>query len=107
MLGCELKLVRLMPPCWDLASVRKSPPWAIDSWGPGCFIFELFSGAKLARTEDLRNTASIPKSLLPDYQRLLNSTPSRRLNPSKLIDNSGKFKIFFLSFSPRLGYHFI
>ncbi|OEL20653.1 Trans-cinnamate 4-monooxygenase, partial [Dichanthelium oligosanthes] len=31
-------------------------------------------------------------SLLPDYQRLLNSTPSRRLNPSKLIDNSEFFQ---------------
>ncbi|KAG8078314.1 hypothetical protein GUJ93_ZPchr0007g3059 [Zizania palustris] len=58
----------------------------------GCLIYELFCGAKLTRTEDLRNIASIPKSLLPDYQRLLSSTPSRRLNPSKLIDNSEFFQ---------------
>jgi SCY1-like protein 1 len=58
----------------------------------GCLIYELFSGAKLTRTEDLRNTASIPKSLLPDYQRLLSSAPSRRMNPSKLIDNSEFFQ---------------
>ncbi|KAL5991332.1 hypothetical protein ACLOJK_012239 [Asimina triloba] len=47
---------------------------------------------KLARTEDLQNTASIPKSLLPDYRRLLSSMPSRRLNASKLIDNSEYFQ---------------
>ncbi|XP_050916758.1 uncharacterized protein LOC127131918 [Lathyrus oleraceus] len=31
-------------------------------------------------------------SLLPDYQRLLSSTPSRRLNTSKLIENSEYFQ---------------
>ncbi|PQP98365.1 putative inactive serine/threonine-protein kinase scy1 [Prunus yedoensis var. nudiflora] len=46
----------------------------------------------LSKTEELRNTASIPKSLLPDYQRLLSSTPSRRLNTSKLIENSEYFQ---------------
>ncbi|GAU43450.1 hypothetical protein TSUD_140870 [Trifolium subterraneum] len=58
----------------------------------GCLIYELFSGLKLSKTEELRNTASIPKSLLPDYQRLLSSTPSRRLNTSKLIENSEYFQ---------------
>ncbi|KAL7184138.1 hypothetical protein ACSBR2_026317 [Camellia fascicularis] len=76
----------------DWATIRKSPPWAIDSWGLGCLIYELFSGMKLNKTEELRNTASIPKSLLPDYQRLLSSTPARRLNSSKLIENSEYFQ---------------
>nr|CAB3474635.1 unnamed protein product [Digitaria exilis] len=90
LVGTQYKPMELTKSDW--VSIRKSPPWAIDSWGLGCLIYELFSGAKLARTEDLRNTGSIPKSLLPDYQRLLNSTPSRRLNPSKLIDNSEFFQ---------------
>ncbi|XP_075514198.1 uncharacterized protein LOC142549241 [Primulina tabacum] len=76
----------------DWAAVRKSPPWAIDSWGLGCLIYELFSGAKLSKTEELRNTSSIPKSLLPDYQRLLSSMPSRRLNSSKLLENGEYFE---------------
>ncbi|KAK8575778.1 hypothetical protein V6N12_063435 [Hibiscus sabdariffa] len=46
---------------------------------------------KLGETEELRDT-SIPKPLLPDYQRLLSSLPSRRLNTSKLIDNSEIFQ---------------
>ncbi|GMP69695.1 hypothetical protein CsSME_00028861 [Camellia sinensis var. sinensis] len=57
-----------------------------------CLIYELFSGMKLSKTEELRNTASIPKSLLPDYQRLLSSTPAHRLNSSKLIENSEYFQ---------------
>ncbi|WVZ68391.1 hypothetical protein U9M48_017337 [Paspalum notatum var. saurae] len=90
LVGTQYKPLELSKSDW--ASIRKSPPWAIDSWGLGCLIYELFSGVKLARTEDLRNTASIPKSLLPDYQRLLSSISSRRLNPSKLIDNSEFFQ---------------
>ncbi|CAL5407596.1 unnamed protein product [Camellia sinensis] len=72
----------------DWATIRKSPPWAIDSWGLGCLIYELFSGMKLSKTEELRNTASIPKY----YQRLLSSTPAHRLNSSKLIENSEYFQ---------------
>uniref|UniRef100_A0A0E0FV16 Protein kinase domain-containing protein n=1 Tax=Oryza nivara TaxID=4536 RepID=A0A0E0FV16_ORYNI len=90
LVGTQYKPMELTKSDW--VSIRKSPPWAIDSWGLGCLIYELFSGAKLTRTEDLRNTASIPKSLLPDYQRLLSSAPSRRMNPSKLIDNSEFFQ---------------
>ncbi|KAH0930629.1 hypothetical protein HID58_016356 [Brassica napus] len=57
-----------------------------------CLIYELFSGSKLGKTEELRNTVGIPKSLLPDYQRLLSSMPSRRLNTSKLLENGEYFQ---------------
>ncbi|GAA0183693.1 non-receptor serine/threonine protein kinase [Lithospermum erythrorhizon] len=46
---------------------------------------------KLSKTEKLCNTSGIPKSLLPDYQRLLSSTPSRRMKSSKLLENSEYF----------------
>lgn len=88
LVGSQYKPMELAKSDW--AAIRKSPPWAIDSWGMGCLIYELFSGVSLGKTEELRNTASIPKSLLPDYQRLLSSMPSRRLNTSKLIENSGR-----------------
>ncbi|XVE86029.1 hypothetical protein DITRI_Ditri18aG0003400 [Diplodiscus trichospermus] len=90
LVGTQYKSMELAKSDW--ATIRKSPPWAIDSWGLGCLIYEIFSGVKLGKTEELRNTASIPKSLLPDYQRLLSSMPSRRLNTSKLIENSEYFQ---------------
>ncbi|XP_054781682.1 uncharacterized protein LOC129288891 isoform X2 [Prosopis cineraria] len=90
LVGSQYKPMELAKSDW--AAIRKSPPWAIDSWGMGCLIYELFSGVSLGKTEELRNTASIPKSLLPDYQRLLSSMPSRRLNTSKLIENSEYFQ---------------
>ncbi|XP_039145965.1 probable inactive serine/threonine-protein kinase scy1 isoform X2 [Dioscorea cayenensis subsp. rotundata] len=89
LVGSQYKPMELAKSDW--AAIRKSPPWAIDSWGLGCLIYELFTGLKLTKTEELRNTAHIPKSLLPDYQRLLSSMPSRRLNSSKL-DNSEYFQ---------------
>ncbi|KAI7749305.1 hypothetical protein M8C21_023640 [Ambrosia artemisiifolia] len=89
-IGSQYKPMELAKSDWT--TIRKSPPWAIDSWGLGCLIYEIFAGLKLSKTEDLRNTASIPKSLLPDYQRLLSSMPSRRLNSSKLAENCEYFQ---------------
>ncbi|CAN4095084.1 unnamed protein product [Withania somnifera] len=90
LIGAQYKSKELLKSDWT--TIRKSPPWSIDSWGLGCLIYELFSGTKLGNSEDLCNTASIPKSLLPDYQRLLSSMPPRRLNSSKLIENSEYFQ---------------
>ncbi|XP_009590239.1 uncharacterized protein LOC107824750 isoform X2 [Nicotiana tabacum] len=89
LIGAQYKSQELLKSDWT--TIRKSPPWATDSWGLGCLIYELFSGTKLSKTEELRNTASIPKSLLPDYQRLLSSMPARRLNSSKLLENNEYF----------------
>ncbi|CAE6041689.1 unnamed protein product [Arabidopsis arenosa] len=90
LVGTQYKPMEMVKSDW--VAIRKSPPWAIDSWGLGCLIYELFSGSKLAKTEELRNTVGIPKSLLPDYQRLLSSMPSRRLNTSKLLENGEYFQ---------------
>lgn len=90
LVGSQYKPMELSKSDWT--AIRKSPPWSIDSWGFGCLIYELFSGIKLGKSDELRNIASIPKSLLPDYQRLLNSHASRRLNTSKLIENSEYFQ---------------
>ncbi|XP_068647824.1 uncharacterized protein [Aristolochia californica] len=89
LVGSQYKSQELRKSDWS--TIRKSPPWAIDSWGLGCLIYELFSGKMLSKCEELGNTASIPKSLLPDYQTLLTVNPPRRLNSSKLIENSEYF----------------
>ncbi|GMH15454.1 hypothetical protein Nepgr_017295 [Nepenthes gracilis] len=90
LVGTQYKPMELVKSDWSI--IKNSPSWAIDSWGMGCLIYEIFSGIRLSKTEDLRNTASIPKSLLPDYQKLLSSMPSKRLNTSKLIENSEYFQ---------------
>lgn len=37
----------------------------------GCLIYELFSGTKLGKTEELRNTASIPKVWLLNFGQFM------------------------------------
>lgn len=49
----------------DWQAVQQAPPWAVDAWGLGCLMQEVYSGQFLTRTEDLRNVASISKGLLP------------------------------------------
>ena len=49
----------------DWAAVQQGPPWAVDAWGLGCLMQEVYAGQPLARTEDLRNTAPLPKAVLP------------------------------------------
>ena len=73
--------------------------------GVGCFIQEIFSGRKLTRTEELRELARVPevrlRCLCPavrspellqplhkSYQRLLGSTPGKRLNPASLLESA-------------------
>jgi SCY1-like protein 1 len=71
----------------DWETVRAAPEWAVDAWGLGCLIQEVYSGSSLVRTEDLRVTDSIPQNLLPYYQKLLASTASRRLNVIKVLES--------------------
>eukprot|EP00887_Chlorella_sp_A99_P002497 scaffold6.g2497.t1 len=84
MVGAQYKPGEVARSEWQV--VRESPPWAVDAWGLGCLMQELYSGAPLQRTEDLRRTDCIPKDVLPHYQRLLASQPARRLNPARLLE---------------------
>jgi SCY1-like protein 1 len=75
----------------DWAGIPQGPPWAIDAWGLGCLIQEVYRGGSIGRTDQLRETDAIPQSLLKDYQRLLATAPERRYNPKKLVENSTLF----------------
>lgn len=66
LVGAQFKPGEVAKSEWQI--VRDSPPWAVDAWGLGCLIQELYSGHTLMRTEDLRNTQNIPKDVLPHYQ---------------------------------------
>lgn len=84
MIGNQYKPAELGRSEWE--TIRQSPPYAVDSWGLGCLIQEICSNGYMSSVEALRNTEVIPSALLGDYQKLLSSAPSRRLNPSKLAE---------------------
>lgn len=73
----------------DMDAVSAAPPGAVDSWGMGCLMQEVFSGTTLTAPEQLRNTDAIPKDLLPEYQKLLNQNPARRLSATKVRRAAG------------------
>ncbi|KAL9270926.1 putative inactive serine/threonine-protein kinase scy1 [Drosera capensis] len=93
LVGAQYKPMELAKSDW--ASISNSPPWAIDSWGMGCLIYELFLCYKAYENRGSSVTL-LPSqrfdALLPDYQRLLSSMPSKRMNTSKLIENSEYFQ---------------
>lgn len=67
------------------ATIERSPPWAVDAWGLGCLIFELFNET-LDRPQQLTQVGKIPAALHKDYKRLLATAPGSRLNPAKLLE---------------------
>lgn len=71
----------------DWESLKNGPPWAIDSWGLGCLIREVFGNGFLDTQASLRQTDCIPEDLLKDYQRLLSTAGTKRLNPQRLMKN--------------------
>ena len=75
----------------EWGSLKGCPPYAVDSWGIGCFIQELYRGTALSEVGDLRTITGLPKTISKDYQGLLASNPSRRLNPARLLQNSQFF----------------
>lgn len=85
MVGPQYKPGEVAKSEWQV--VRESPSYAVDAWGLGCLIHEVYSGGPLSRTEDLRVIDPIPQNVLPYYQKLLASQPSRRLDPGKLAES--------------------
>lgn len=52
MVGNQYKPAELGRSEW--AVIRESPPWAVDAWGLGCLIQEVFAREPLASVEQLR-----------------------------------------------------
>ncbi|GFH06115.1 protein kinase domain-containing protein, partial [Haematococcus lacustris] len=84
MVGNQYKPAELGKAEWD--TISQAPPWAVDAWGLGCLIQEAFSQQYMSSLDNLRRTDSIPPALLGDYQKLLSSAPTRRLNPAKVAE---------------------
>jgi len=76
----------------EFSLIKRSPPWAVDAWGLGCFWMELFTGRELASMNELRDVGSLPEAVVKDYQRLLASNPARRLNPAKVLETNEYFQ---------------
>ena len=65
-------------------SSRPASKWSNDSYGLSCLIWECFNGP-LPSSDSLRSPGKIPKQLIPLFNELSASNPSKRLSPSDFI----------------------
>lgn len=52
MVGNQYKPAELGKAEWEV--IRESPPWAVDAWGLGCLMQEVFSCEDMKSVENLR-----------------------------------------------------
>ncbi|KAJ3153399.1 hypothetical protein HDU86_005229 [Geranomyces michiganensis] len=69
------------------SSCRSNPVHAVDSWGVGCLIHEIFNGT-FSRPEDLGARDKIPQELFPAFKSFLSPDPNARMQMADFLDKS-------------------
>lgn len=82
------------PPEHESSKHEDNPPWAYDSWGLGCLIWESFNG-KLSKVSSLKATGKVPSNLAPFYCELVCANPKSRPSSSTFLKKASKGTGFF------------
>ncbi|KAG6296908.1 hypothetical protein E4U45_005634 [Claviceps purpurea] len=77
---------------WE--SIKKSPHSAIDSFGYGVLIFEVFNG-DYNGSDQAGQTKNVPPTMHSSYKRLCNANPKARTNVSAFLDQGNRSGAFF------------
>jgi len=88
---------RFMPPevsksGWDAA--KRNPLPAIDAYGYGTLVYEVFNGAFTGHEQALQ-ARTIPGNMSIHYKRLLNANPKLRLTVGGFVDQGRRNGGFF------------
>ncbi|XP_062700998.1 N-terminal kinase-like protein isoform X1 [Aedes albopictus] len=78
----------------DANKLKSMTKCSTDMWGLGCLVWEAFNGPLRSRS-NLKDIASIPKSLAPLYCELVGASPASRPNPADVITKCRKPGGFF------------
>ncbi|XP_021696640.1 N-terminal kinase-like protein isoform X1 [Aedes aegypti] len=78
----------------DANKLKSMTKCSTDMWGLGCLVWEAFNGPLRSRS-NLKDLASIPKSLAPLYCELVGASPASRPNPADVITKCRKPGGFF------------
>ncbi|KAI8587461.1 armadillo-type protein [Geranomyces variabilis] len=82
------------------SSCRSNPTHAVDAWGTGCLIHEIFNGT-FSRPEDLGAREKIPQELFPAFKSFLSPDPNARMKMADFLDKglwkNGYFDKDFIS----------
>ena len=77
---------------WD--AVKKSPHSAVDSFGFGLLIFEVFNGS-FSSADQAGQTKGIPPTMHAGYKRLVNANPKARLSVGNFLEQGKRKSSFF------------
>ncbi|KAI5283437.1 hypothetical protein KEM54_002132 [Ascosphaera aggregata] len=83
-------------------AIRNGPHTAIDSFGFGVLVFQVFNGGSFRGSSDVGKTANIPSSMHKSYRRLMNANPKMRLSVSHFLEQGRGVGGFFDSTLIRL-----
>ncbi|KAH7326091.1 armadillo-type protein [Stachybotrys elegans] len=77
---------------WDV--IKKHPHTAVDSFGYGVLIYEVFNG-DYHGTDQAGQTKNIPPTMQSSYKRLCNANPKARISISNFLDQGNRTGSFF------------
>ncbi|KAJ5827523.1 Armadillo-like helical [Penicillium robsamsonii] len=77
---------------WD--TIKRNPLAAVDAYGLGILIFEVFNGG-FSGGDQAGKTTNIPTSMQQSYKRLCTANPKLRLSPGHFVEQGKKEGGFF------------
>ncbi|KAJ5684702.1 uncharacterized protein N7477_001047 [Penicillium maclennaniae] len=77
---------------WE--SIKRHPLAAVDAYGLGILIFEVFNG-QFSGADQIGKTTNIPPAMQQSYKRLCTANPKLRLSPAHFVEQGKKHGGFF------------
>ncbi|KAJ5777501.1 hypothetical protein N7520_000747 [Penicillium odoratum] len=77
---------------WEV--IKRHPLAAVDAYGLGVLIFEVFNG-QFSGGDQIGKTTNIPPSMHQSYKRLCTANPKLRLSPGHFVEQGKKHGGFF------------
>lgn len=77
---------------WEV--IKRHPLAAVDAYGLGILIFEVFNGS-FSGGDQVGKTTNIPASMQQSYKRLCTANPKLRLSPAHFVEQGKKHGGFF------------
>ena len=77
---------------WD--TIKRNPVSAVDSYGFGLLVYEVFNG-RPPMSNEVGNATNIPSTMQQSYKRLLNSNPKARLSVAHFLEQGRRSDGFF------------
>lgn len=77
---------------WEV--IKKNPLSAVDSFGFGSLVFEVFNG-DYNGSDQAGQTKNVPPSMQSSYKRLCNANPKARISVATFLDQGTRKGSFF------------